>query len=232
MTLQTQSLTPLTTGSRDRDTTSECSLCVQSSWPGTLAWRRTRARARTSRGPGCEGLMLPPPRTPAAGAQVAGGPPEEQPPSPETLQPLASVSPPGIRGQAHLGWGAARQPEPGMEGLSGMGGRVRRAGPGGGRGGLARVGRLRAGIPSGQSGLFSPLRKVVAVAGSESPGLLTASVLRAGGSEGGGPAASSSLSRLSAAAGSLGLARPPRPARTVTSPGRCCVSFALVRRSC
>lgn len=209
-----------------------------------------------------EGLTLSPPHTPASRAlcglarvQVDEGPHKERPPSPETLQLLASVSPPEIRGQAPhrwerrdlgSGWGAARQPEPGMEGPSGMGGRVRRAGPQGSRGGLARVGRLRAGISSGQLGLFSPLRKAVAVAGSESPGLLTGLVLgrRAGGSEGGGPSPpSASLSRLFAAEGPVGPAWPPcacaatSPGRrcvscTAASPGRRCVSFALVTSSC
>lgn len=96
------------------------------------------------------------------------------------------------------------------------------------------MGRLRAGIPSGQSGLFSPLRKVVAVAGSESPGLLTGLVLGGGreGQRAEGPARRvHCLSRLFAADGSVGLAWPPR-ARTATSPGRWCISFVLVTSSC
>lgn len=191
------------------------------------------------------------PHTPASGALcvlagvlVEGGPHKEQPPSPETLQLLASVSPPEIRGQAPTQMGASgpehrvgssQAARAGMEGLSGIGGRVRRAGPQGGHGGLARVGRLRAGIPSGQLGLFSPLRKVVAVAGSESPGLLAGLVLREEGGRVRGrrarPAATINLSRLFAAEGSMGLAWPPH-ARTVTSLGRWCVSFVLVTSSC
>lgn len=124
-------------------------------------------------------------------ALVDGGPHKEQPPSPETLQLLGSVSPPEIGGQAPHRWELRDQ----AQGGDGQAARARDGGPvwdgragtqgraPGGRGGLARVGRLRAGIPSGQSGLFSPLRKVVAVAGSESPGLLTGLVL-GGGREG------------------------------------------------